>query len=181
MVAVSAFLPPFFISLLQPFDKLIKFVKICIGEDRAGDSALGNSGKAILSCFSHIHVSCVEKFPDEVKKPLTTDLLLQDCHECAVMHLIKADSYVSLYVPISARPLFSNDSECCMATSIWPKTMACIFKERRVGTVVDGFENQANDLLHDFIRDTWHTQSTLPHIPAREEPVSVAEAGERQR
>ena len=34
-----------------------------------------------------------------------------------------------------------------------------------VGTVVDGFEDQADDLLHHLISRGGHPQSTLPHHP----------------
>jgi hypothetical protein len=97
------------------------------------------------------------------------DFLLQDHDKRAVMHLVEASSYVSLDVPIDARPLLSNDSECCMATSVWPKSVAAVLEEWPVWAVVDGFENQANDLLHDFIHDTRDTQFSHLAIGFRDE------------
>src|SRR6266446_9006610 len=88
------------------------------------------------------------------------------------MHLVKASSYVSLNVPIDARPLLSNDSECCMATSVWSKSVACVFKVRCVRAVVDGFEDHTHDLLHDFIHDTWDSEFSHLAIGFRDENCS---------
>src|SRR5258708_258346 len=48
-----------------------------------------------------------------------------------------------------------------LTTAFWSEPMGTVSEN----TFIDGFENQLDSALHDFIFRRGHTQSTLPHHP----------------
>jgi hypothetical protein len=52
-----------------------------------------------------------------------------------------------------------------MAASLRAKAMTGFMKVGSLRTVVDAFEDEADDFLNDFVACGRHPQSTLPHHP----------------
>lgn len=65
--------------------------------------------------------------------------------------MIEARLDISLYKPVDGGPFPANFSQGRMATSGRAKAVAGFMKVGSVWAVIDAFENDMDDLLHDFI------------------------------
>ena len=65
--------------------------------------------------------------------------------------MIEARLDVSLQKPVESRPFASNFPQSRMATAVWAEAVTGFVEVGPVWAVVNAFQNETNDLLHDFI------------------------------
>jgi hypothetical protein len=98
-----------------------------------------------------VKVSCAKQFPDEVDEPFISDLFAEKVYQDSMFDFVEAGPDISLQEPVEGRPLSAYFAESCMATAVWTKTVTSVMEVGTIGTLIDTFEDESNDLLHDFI------------------------------
>src|SRR5947209_3201378 len=109
-----------------------------------------------------VHVACIQKLPDEVEKPLIVDLLVQERDQGSVIQLVEAGAYIPFDEPVHPSPFLSEFSQSRVTTALWSKPMTAVAEVGFARAIVNGFEDETDHLLHDFVPHARHTRSTLP-------------------
>ena len=65
--------------------------------------------------------------------------------------LVEAGADVSFQEPVKRGPFPANFAQSCMATAVGAEAMTRVVEIRSLWAVVDAFEDEPNDLLHDLI------------------------------
>jgi len=101
--------------------------------------------------FAAIEVSCSKQFPNEIEEAFIADFSAEEINQDPVFDFIEARSDVSFHEPVEGRPFSAYFAQGGMTTAVWPEAVAGIMEIRSVWTFIDAFEDESNDLLHDFI------------------------------
>ena len=95
-------------------------VSVCqYGADKA---ALRGTDQAVSFYPVEIHVSCIQKFPDQVEKSLIRNLLVQNSNQGLVLQLIEAGVYVPFDKPVDSLTIFLGSLVMPCGNSGWVET-----------------------------------------------------------
>src|ERR1700731_2345889 len=119
-----------------------------------------------------VHISCIQKFPNQIEESLILDLLFEDGHEGSVMDFVEASANVSFDKPVSGRPFPPDFSQSRVTTAVLSKSVTCFPEIGCIRVIINRREDQIHDLLDDFVPYTRNTEFSHLAIRLRDESDS---------
>src|SRR5919197_5838335 len=103
-----------------------------------------------MAIFLQVQVACSKQFPNEVKEAFITDLFSKDGDERCMINTSKTVGNISFHKPVGCGPFVAYLPKSGVATAARSKTVAGLAEVGTVWTLIDAFEDEADNLLHDF-------------------------------
>src|SRR5262249_15983373 len=104
-----------------------------------------------MAIFLQVQVTCSKQFPDEIKEAFITDLLSEDGDERCMINTSKTVGNIALHEAVGRGPFVAYLPKSRVATAVRSKAVTGFMEVGTIWAFVDAFENETNNLLHDFI------------------------------